>query len=67
MLGEAPPPESCDVGCAEPGAVLCSWPLLRTGSEFTQCVASTIVQAYSLPLHQLKARRPASSPFTDTL
>ena len=48
------------MGCAEPGAVLCSWPLLHTGSEFTQCIASTIVQAYSLPLAQLKARRPAT-------
>ena len=55
------------LGCAEPGAVLCSWPLLHTGSEFTQCVASTIVQAYSLPLHQLKARQPALCYLMDTL
>ena len=46
--------------------MLCSWPLLHTGSEFTQCIASTIVQAYSLPLAQLKARALAPCPFMDT-
>lgn len=34
--------------------MLCAWPLLRTQSELSKCMASTIVQAYSLPLHQLK-------------
>ena len=34
--------------------MLCAWPLLRTQSELSKCVASTIVQAYSVPLHQLK-------------
>ena len=40
--------------CAEPGAVLCSWPLQHTGSALSKCTAVTIVQAYSIPLHQLK-------------
>lgn len=38
--------------------MLCSWPLLHTESELTRCTAGTIVQAYSLPLHQLKASKP---------
>ena len=40
--------------CAEPGAVLCSWPLQNTGCALRECTAVTIVQAFSLPLHELK-------------
>lgn len=34
--------------------MLCSWPLLHTGSALSKCTAVTIVQAYSIPLNQLK-------------
>jgi len=48
------PFESTSHACAEPGAVLCAWPLAHSGSQMSKCVATTIVQAYSLPLHHLK-------------
>ncbi|KAK9908624.1 hypothetical protein WJX75_000582 [Coccomyxa subellipsoidea] len=39
---------------AEPGAVLCAWPVLPSKDQFTKLVATTIVQIFSIPFPAFK-------------
>ncbi|CAL8460804.1 g335 [Coccomyxa elongata] len=39
---------------AEPGAVMCAWPVLPSKDQFTKLVATTIVQTYSIPFMAFK-------------
>jgi hypothetical protein len=42
---------------AEPGAVLCAWPVLPSKDQFTKLVATTIVQIFSIPFPAFKVSR----------
>ena len=52
---------------AEPGAVLCAWPVLPSKDQFTSLVATTIVQTYSIPFVAFKVPRGFTTPFLSLL